>query len=313
MLRDRIEYTLYSLASTLSRVLPLSLLYTFCRWFGTLTWKAGGKQSRIARENLRIAFPDLPREERERIGKESFVNFSRNTIDFLRAERWDAETLRAHTDIVGMENYREAADRGKGVFFLTLHLGNFELMVRRAALEGLGMLVIGRPMRNQLLYERIRKSREMYGNQLVDRDHAAPEMLRYLRKNGIIGVLNDQYTSISRGIMAPFFGVLSSTSPGVAMLAVRTGAAICPAFTVRDEDGVHRAWIRPALTLALSGDRKSDVETVTAQCNAALEELVREHPEQWLWSNRRFRHSPDLIEDGYTQRVKKKAVGAGQG
>jgi len=307
--RDAVEYAGYSFASAMTRILPLSLLYGLCRAFGSIAWHRGGKQARIAKENLRIAFPNMAQEERDRIGRESFVEFSRNTIDFLRAERWDAETLRAHTDLVGMQHYVNAAARGKGVFFLTLHLGNFEIMCRRATLDGLGMLVIGRPMRNQLLYGRIRKSREAYGAKLADRDNAAPEMLRYLRKNSIIAVLNDHYTSISRGIMVPFFGVLASTSPGVAMLAIRTGAAVCPAFTVRDEDGIHRSEILPALDFELSGDRKADIEAVTGQCNAALEAIIRQYPEQWLWSNRRFRHSPDLVGDGYTDRVKKHAVG----
>ena len=93
------------------------------------------------------------------------------------------------------------------------------------------------------------------------------------------------------------------------MLAIRTGAAVCPAFTVRDEDGIHRSEILPALDFELSGDRKADIEAVTGQCNAALEAIIRQYPEQWLWSNRRFRHSPDLVGDGYTDRVKKHAVG----
>ena len=69
---------------------------------------------------------------------------------------------------------------------------------------------------------------------------------------------------------------------------------------------VHRQL---RLDFELSGDRKADIEAVTGQCNAALEAIIRQYPEQWLWSNRRFRHSPDLVGDGYTDRVKKHAVG----
>lgn len=308
-LRDSVEYAAYSMASALTRMVPASWLYALCRWAGTLSWKLGGRHARVTRENIRIAFPEKSQQERDRIGHSSFIHFFMNTIDFLRAEKWGPDALRANTLLHGKEHYADAAARGKGVFFLTLHLGNFEIMVRRAALDGLGMLVIGRPMRNQRLYARLRKSREMYGNKLADRISAAPQMMRQLRNNGIVGVLNDQYTSVSRGIMAPFFGVLASTSPGVAMLAVRTGAAVCPAYCFRDENGIHRAQILPALEFELSGDRTADIQHVTARCNAALEAIIRLHPEQWLWSNRRFRHSPDLVEDGYTDRVKKHAVG----
>ena len=73
---------------------------------------------------------------------------------------------------------------------------------------------------------------------------------------------------------------------------------------------LHRAarnGLEGAVRVLLEG--KADIEAVTGQCNAALEAIIRQYPEQWLWSNRRFRHSPDLVGDGYTDRVKKHAVG----
>ena len=119
--RDAVEYAGYSFASAMTRILPLSLLYGLCRAFGSIAWHRGGKQARIAKENLRIAFPNVAQEERDRIGRESFVEFSRNTIDFLRAERWDAETLRAHDADAAARDHRGRRRGGVAPAFPAAH------------------------------------------------------------------------------------------------------------------------------------------------------------------------------------------------
>ena len=72
-----------------------------------------------------------------------------------------------------------------------------------------------------------------------------------------------------------------------------------PAYCVRLGPDRHRLTILPALETPDTGDRRKDAELLTARSNAALEEIIRAHPEQWMWSHRRFRHSPDLPGDPY--------------
>jgi KDO2-lipid IV(A) lauroyltransferase len=127
-------------------------------------------------------------------------------------------------------------------------------------------------------------------------------MLRALRKNRVVVALNDQYKRRSKGTFVPFFGVRASTSPGPALIALRAGAPILPAACVRIGPDRHRLVIRPPLEVPDTGDRRKDVDLYTARGNAALEAFIREHPEQWMWSHRRFRHSPDLPGDPYEGR-----------
>ena len=112
-------------------------------------------------------------------------------------------------------------------------------------------------------------------------------------------VLNDQYSSRARGVFVPLFGVRCSTSIGVATLALRTGAPVVPAYVVRDGPDHHTITFLPPLEMEVSGDREGDIEAATARYNRALEEIIRRHPEQWMWAHRRFRHSPDLKGDPY--------------
>ena len=100
-------------------------------------------------------------------------------------------------------------------------------------------------------------------------------------------------------MFVPFFGVRASTSPGPALIALRAGVRVIPAACFRIGPDRHRMVIRPPLPLPETGDRAKDVELLTARANEALEAFVRAHPEQWMWSHRRFRHSPDLARDPY--------------
>jgi KDO2-lipid IV(A) lauroyltransferase len=124
-------------------------------------------------------------------------------------------------------------------------------------------------------------------------------MLRAVRHGRVVAVVNDQYSRRARGVFVPLFGTLCSTSAGLATLALRTGAPVLPFYIVRDAPDHHTARIEPPLELRRSGDRRKDIETVTAQFNAALEAIIRRYPTQWMWSHRRFRHSPELGADPY--------------
>jgi KDO2-lipid IV(A) lauroyltransferase len=159
--------------------------------------------------------------------------------------------------------------------------------------------VIGRPLTNPLLRAVMQKQRTSTGAELLLHRNVAPQMLRALHKGRVVAVLNDQYKRRSQGVFVPFFGVRVSTSPGPALIALRAGAPIVPAAAVRIGPDRHRVVIRAPLEEPNTGDRRKDVELLTARGNAAMEAFIREHPEQWMWSQRRFRYSPDLAVDPY--------------
>lgn len=298
-MRDWLEYFGYRLGAAVLPRVPLEVTHALARTVALAAFALGGRRRQRTLENLRVAFPELDEGERLEIGRESYVHFALNVLDFLRAEHWTAEEARRHIRIEGKENWEHAVAEGRGAFILTLHLGNFELAAMGLALYGIPTLVLGRRMRNHRLYSRLRHSRTRFGGSLTDRDNAAGVMLRELRKNGTVGILNDQYIRRSRGVFVPFFGVRASTSPGVARLALRTGARVLPCYAERDGVDHHTFHILPALEFEPSGDRETDVAGLTATCNAALESFVRRHPEQWMWGHRRFRHSPDLAREPY--------------
>ncbi len=305
MLRDRIEYAIFVLLSALVRWAPPPLTRAFASGIARAVFRFGGRSVRDTMDNLLVAYPELPLGERREIARASFVNFAWNAVDIPRTADWDEQDMAEHVTLNGLENLERARAKGRGVLILCLHLGNFELAIRAVNAAGLKATVLGRPLRNPLIYEKIRASRTSFGGQLLDRDNAAPQMLRLLHKNGVIGVLMDQYVSPSNGMFVPFFGVRASTSPGVAILALRTGAAVLAGYTWRVGLDHHSVQFLPELDVPVTGNRAKDIEVATAAYNEELEQIIRQHPGQWMWGHRRFRHSPDLVDPAYAKRTRR--------
>jgi KDO2-lipid IV(A) lauroyltransferase len=249
--------------------------------------------------NLRLAFPEWSETQRRVLARQSWIQLVWNVIDIARSARWGEAEFREHVSIDGVECLEKALGQGKGALVLTLHMGNFELAIRALPRLEAPFSAVGRAMRNPWIREHIFAQRERMGAVLLPSRRVAPKILRALGKGHAVPILNDQYVRPSKGVWAPLFGVRCSTSPGIATLSLRSGAPIVPCFTLRDEPDHHRIIFLPALQFDGSGDRPRDIEALTALCNEATEAIIRKHPEQWMWSHRRFRYSPDLPEHPY--------------
>jgi len=297
--RELAEYAAFRSAVAALRAVPLASAQAIAARAARALFARGGKRVEYVLANLRVAFPERSEEERRAIGRESYVQLAWNLIDVARGRDWKADDIRARIDFEGKEHADAVLSGGRAAVCLTLHLGNFELLVRAVPLFGIPLSVIGRPLGNRLLRDEIVRQRTSTGVELLLHRNVLPQMLRLIHKGRVVAVLNDQYARRSRGVFVPFFGVRASTSLGPAIVALRTGAPIVPAYSVRVAPDHHRMVVLPALETPDTGDRRRDAELLTARCNAAMEEIIRAHPEQWMWSHRRFRHSPDLPGDPY--------------
>jgi Kdo2-lipid IVA lauroyltransferase/acyltransferase len=297
--RELAEYAAFKSAVTALRAIPLAPAQRIAVRAAHALFDRGGKRVGYVLANLRIAFPDLREDERRRIGRESYANLGLNLLDVARGVKWTADDVRQRIEVVGIEIAESVIAAGKGVVCLTLHLGNFELLVRAAPVYGMPLTVIGRALGNRLLRAELQRQRESTGAEMLLHRNVLPKLLRALKKGRVVAALNDQYARRSRGVFVPFLGARASTSLGPALLAIRSGAPIVPAYSMRIGPDHHRMVIRPPLEIPDTGDARKDAELLTARCNTALEEIIRAHPEQWMWSHRRFRHSPDLPGDPY--------------
>ena len=127
---------------------------------------------------------------------------------------------------------------------------------------------------------------------LIDKRAALRPVLRALGRGAMVGILLDQNAARREGVFVPFFGRPASTSKSIAVLALRTGTPIVPAFIRREDAGTHRVVVGPPLPLSPSGDVEAAIVALTARCTEAIEAAIRTTPEQWLWMHDRWRTHP---------------------
>ncbi|MBP7676789.1 MAG: lysophospholipid acyltransferase family protein [Thermoanaerobaculia bacterium] len=291
-LRDRVELGAYLLLRALFRALPLSLADALGRGLGRLYRFVDRRRRRLVARNLALAFPEKPAAEREAISREVFAHFGAIAADLVRSEAAPVEELLARVEVEGLEHARAAAASGRGVFFATPHLGNWEWANLVTGANGMPVTIVARPLDNPLLDVRLTALRERTGGHVVDKKDAARTILRALRAGSVVGILGDQRARPPDAVLAPFFGRLAWTTTAIARLADRTGALILPVVCLRIGPGRYRLTYSEPIDPAALPPEEREVSRLTARVTELTESQVRAAPGQWLWLHDRWKGTP---------------------
>jgi Kdo2-lipid IVA lauroyltransferase/acyltransferase len=294
-LQLNLEYLLARSILGVLGVLPRSLALGLGRIMALIAYRLPLKLRRTGERNLAIAFPEMEEPEKQRLLRGSFESLGRLLAEFSQFPRMTRESLRdmIEYDQVGLAHLRDAEKNGRGVIFLTGHLGAWEILsFGWSALEyPLSFLV--RPIDNPRIEEMVEKVRTRFGNVAIDKKSAARQALRVLKQKRTLGILSDLNTQPFEGVFVPFFGKLACTNAGIATLALKTDAIVIPTCAVWDaKKGKYFFHGDPQVELVRTGDQKRDVEVNTANFAAAMERMIRLYPEQWLWIHKRWKTRP---------------------
>ncbi|HSB74762.1 MAG TPA: lysophospholipid acyltransferase family protein [Terriglobales bacterium] len=293
-MRHRLEYAPVWLLVRVLGVLPRRLGRAMGVALGQAVRLLHPRLSRVARRNLQLAFPEMGEGERRRITRGVFSSLGRLLAEVCRFPRYSRDNISEVAVYEGLENFLAAERRGKGVLFLTAHLGGWEVGSFAHSLYGHKLHIVVRPLDNPYLDALVRRFRTLHGNTTFDKQDFARGLLGAMKAGETVGILMDTNMTPPQGVFVDFFGHLACTASGVARVALRTDAAVVPAFSIWDEKlGKYRIRFDPMLELARSGDDAADVVTNTATFTKAIEGYVRRYPEQWLWVHRRWKTRPE--------------------
>jgi KDO2-lipid IV(A) lauroyltransferase len=245
--------------------------------------------------NLAIAFPDRSLEERRRILRESYKNLGRTGAEYVRLAGFFRHRLARRVTYNRLEIWHRLRPKypGKGALILTAHFGNFELLPAGHALHGYQISLVHHTQRFLAGDALMTWVRERAGVEIIRKHAAARAMLKTLRRGHLIGIPFDQNAKRSGAVWVPFFGELAATPSGFDRLAMIAGVPVVPAFIVRQPDGrSHVIEIYDEIEQQRTGDKEADALENTRRYQKAIEEAVRRHPEQWLWTHRRYRTRP---------------------
>jgi KDO2-lipid IV(A) lauroyltransferase len=290
---------------TLLRVLrfvPWKVALAWGRSLGTFGYMVSARYRRVADKNLRLAYGDAMTEaERRRIIRRVFQNFGSAMFEFLKVPSMSADEVRRMVPVSQehFDHVNAALARGKGVILISAHIGNWELLARRGAMEGYKLAVVVRQSPDDGLNEVTDYIRESGGYEVYARGDSAKTVLKRLHSGGVIAILPDQK---SEDVFVPFFGRLTGTVAGPAVLALKTGAPIVMMFCLRSPDGAYIIESAPDVDITPTGDLDADRTRVMADVTAAIEDVIRRYPDQWLWVHDRWKAPvPEHLQSAYKE------------
>jgi len=271
-------------------LLPYPAIYRLAGWLGRAAAALPIKPARFTDVTLRLCFPDISELDRKRLARLSLMETARAVCEVGAFWTWDRErVLGLVRDVRGLDVLEAARSRGKGVIVVAPHIGAWELDALFLSCRHPLTILYKHPV-DPSIDRFFTAGRSRFGATLVPTTGGGMRRaVRALADGHLLGILPDQDPRRGAGVFVPFFGVPANTSTLVPRLVQLSGAPVVLMCAERLAEGAgFRIHLRPA-----SDDvGHPDAVRSAAALNLDIERLVREYPEQYLWSYKRFRVRP---------------------
>ena len=271
----------------LMAMLPIRWTQAIGAGLGVLVYRLVPSRRRVARINIKQAYPDYDEERVRALNIASFKSLGISVFEFAQAWWRDRDYMRSICEVEGKQYLDNALANGKGVILLTGHFTTLEI---GAMLIGLYTPLNGvyKKAHNPMFNAFMAHYRSTYGEELIENKNVRA-LIRGLRKGRATWFAPDQDFADQDTVFTPFLGGIASTLTATARMAEMTGAAVVPFYPQRlDKGRGYRLVIRPALQDFPSDDIHED----SARVNKAIEDMVYANPGQYGWVHKRFKHRP---------------------
>ncbi len=273
----------------ISRLLPYGFGIRAGAALGFLCYYFLPRERKRTLAHLTSVFADRGSAWIRRTARGSFMHLGKSLLEIMLMTPERLDTI---ADFPGQDNLRTALAAGKGVVYVTGHIGNWELcggvIARRFPLS-----VVAAPIEPAPLNEMLVRLREQTGMKIILRGKpgASRQLIRIFKENRILGLLIDQDTDVE-GAFVDFMGRPAWTPTAAASMALKFGAPVVFGYTRRGKDNRHTVIVEGPLKLVRTGDLEQDIVANTALFNRKIEDCIMREPEQWVWMHRRWRRQP---------------------
>ncbi len=278
--------------------LPLSVARRIGAFLGSMVYYLAHLDRQRILENLQLAYGnELSEAQRLEIARGVFRTAGLGVVEAAYVSSGRVDEILQGMRVEGMEQVREVIAQGRGIVMVTAHFGNWELgvvpFVRSLPCE---VGVVARELSNPHLERLLLEQRSLCGEKVFLRGKTGRDYVRFLRSGNMLGVVGDMDTTRGEGIFVNFFGRPAWTQTGIGRLARMGRARVFTAFASFDPEDPNRSVleIKP-LPEPEAKDESEWIAEITQSFTDRIEDVVRRHPEQWMWMHRRWRHRP---EDG---------------
>ena len=286
---DRLIHTVVLLIS----LIPFQMGQFLGKMLGTAIALIPLRRASVSLDNIQKCFGDIMEtDELKKLNRRVLLHFGQMLFEVPHILRLNHRNLNRYVVFENKKNLDKAIQKGKGVFLLTGHFGNWELMSAAVTLVYGNTSIVVRPVDFPPLDRFLNNLRSMFGTEIISKKRGMRRIMTALKEKKMIGILLDQNVAWYEGVFVKFLGRWACTNKGLALMAIKTGTPVIPVFPVRQKDGRYRIIFENEIKFIRTDDMTADVEDNTALFSGIIENYIRKYPDHWFWFHRRWKTRP---------------------
>lgn len=263
--------------------LPRRFGYLVGRVVADITFLIGGRPRDGISTNIRHALGPSPHEGLvNHVSLGVFRNIAKNLYDLIALPRFHSNSVEKRLTIHGWRHLEDALAPGKGVILASIHMGNMDMAIQVLNARSVKLTVLAEPVQPPELYQLNRRLREYHGISILPVSYSGlKEAISRLKGGEVVAIACDRAIQ-GNGMTVDFLGEKALMPVGGVELALRTGAAILPAFAVRLKGQRYAIFFEPPLFLANDGNKDYNIRQTLTKIVSVIERYIRRFPDQWM-------------------------------
>jgi KDO2-lipid IV(A) lauroyltransferase len=291
-MKEKLLFSLFKIFSNFIKIIKTQKKIDFINWLVNkyLNLKLSEKRKKVIKANLNYVLPKLNKEEINDITVKSLKNLGMNAIQAIN--NYNNQTLKDLTIIVENEDIiLNALKENKKIIFVTAHFGNWELLTSLISIKYKKLLAIYKKLKHDTFNEYLLVSRQNSGLEMKEKHGGIKPLIKSLKNGEPIGLLIDQGVSSDNGIEVSHFGKKTYFIPSASQLSRMTGAVIIPIFIYTDDYINYKLKVFEEIKCEKTEKKEKDIIECTQKQANIFEKAIKEKPELWFWSHKRWRHT----------------------
>lgn len=294
---DRLYFLLYKLFSFFVKNTPFWLQKILFFGIARVLYTLDNNRKKVAKINLDFAYgASMEESEKIRIIKRCYQNLLFYAADSIKNHTATKEEMLKKVTFKNREILDNLLSQKRKIIFISGHYSNWEIIPFALCLGfEFEVSVVGRKFGSPLLDGLLSEHRERMGVKMLDKMNSAKELVKTVSSGRVLGLVVDQNTADSEGLLVNFFGKEARHTPTASNLAIKYDCAIVPVF-VRSNDfcNFELTIYEPYIT-DKSNDKKEEIQKATQFQADITECIIREKPDEWFWFHRRWKNQYEHI------------------